>query len=224
MVASNLKSETMDLMQKRSAIEAQMDAIISRLCQPGGPGLSGNLVDSEGFPRSDIDIPVIRSERRQLTELRNDHTEITEKINQNIQVLHSAKPASSLSLSKDAGNTEVSNGQRSSVTTVALPSSNVSSTAMDIDANGGIPFALVDEIADASPAADDGLQLGDQVLKFGNVEGGDDLLHRLASEAQSNQGRPIPVVVTRHGTPVNLTVTPRSWHGRGLLGCHFRML
>ena len=47
MVASNLKSETMDLMQKRSAIEAQMDAIISRLCQPGGPGLSGNLVDSE---------------------------------------------------------------------------------------------------------------------------------------------------------------------------------
>lgn len=47
MVASNLKSETMDLIQKRTAIEVQMDAIISRLCQPGGPGLSGNLVDSE---------------------------------------------------------------------------------------------------------------------------------------------------------------------------------
>lgn len=121
------------------------------------------------------------------------------------------------------GNTEGSNGQRSSVTTVASPSSNGisqsdSSTTMDIDANGIIPFALVDEIADASPAADDGLQLGDQVLKFGNVEGGDDLLRRLASEAQINQGRPIPVVVMRHGTPVNLTVTPRSWQGRGLLG------
>lgn len=229
MVASNLKSETMDLIQKRTAIEVQMDAIISRLCQPGGPGLSGNLVDSEGFPRSDIDIPVIRSERGRLTELRNDHMEITEKINQNIQVLHSAKPASSLSLSRDAGNTEGSNGQRSSVTTVASPSSNGisqsdSSTTMDIDANGIIPFALVDEIADASPAADDGLQLGDQVLKFGNVEGGDDLLRRLASEAQINQGRPIPVVVMRHGTPVNLTVTPRSWQGRGLLGCHFQMM
>ncbi|XP_038889104.1 26S proteasome non-ATPase regulatory subunit 9 [Benincasa hispida] len=227
MVASNLKSETMDLMQKRTAIEAQMNAIISRLCQPGGPGLSGNLVDSEGFPRSDIDIPVIRSERGRLTELRNDHMEITEKINQNIQVLHSAKPASNLSLSRDAGNTEGSNG--SSVTTVASPSSNGisqsdSSTTMDIDANGGIPFALVDEIANASPAADDGLQLGDQVLKFGDVEGGDDLLRRLASETQSNQGRPVAVVVMRHGTPVNLTVTPRSWQGRGLLGCHFRMM
>lgn len=40
-------------------------------------------------------------------ELRNDHTEITEKINQNIQVLHSAKPACSLSLSRDAGNSEI---------------------------------------------------------------------------------------------------------------------
>lgn len=89
---------------------------------------------------------------------------------------------------------------------------------MDIDANCSIPFALVDEIADASPAADDGLQLGDQVLKFGNVEAGDDLLHRLASEAQTNQGRPIPVVVMRHGTPLNLILTPRSWQGRGLLG------
>lgn len=121
------------------------------------------------------------------------------------------------------GNTEGSNDQRSSVTTVTLPLSNGisqinSSTTMDIDANGSIPFALVDEIADASPAADDGLELGDQVLKFGNVEAGEDLLHRLASEAQSNQGRSIPVVVIRHGTPVNLTVTPRSWQGRGLLG------
>ncbi|XP_022969625.1 26S proteasome non-ATPase regulatory subunit 9-like [Cucurbita maxima] len=223
MVASNVKSETIGLMEKRSAIEAQMDAIISRLSQPGAPGLSGNLVDSEGFPRSDIDIPVILSERRRLTELRNDHTEITEKINRNIQVLHSVKPASSLSLSRDAGNTEGSNVTVASPTSNGISQSN-SSTTMDVDANVSIPFALVDEIVNASPAADDGLQLGDQVLKFGNVEAGDDLLHKLAFEAQSNQGRPIPVVVMRHGSTHNLTVTPRSWQGRGLLGCHFRML
>jgi hypothetical protein len=49
MVATNLKSETMALMEKRSAMEAEMNAIIDRLCQPGGPGLSGNLTDSEVF-------------------------------------------------------------------------------------------------------------------------------------------------------------------------------
>lgn len=47
MVATNLKSQTITLMAERSAMEAEMNAIIERLCQPGGPGLSGNLVDSE---------------------------------------------------------------------------------------------------------------------------------------------------------------------------------
>ena len=44
-----MKSETMTLMEKRTALEAQMNSIIDRLCQPGGPGLSDNLVDSEVF-------------------------------------------------------------------------------------------------------------------------------------------------------------------------------
>jgi len=47
MVGANLKAETMKLMEKRSALETEMNVIIDRLCQPGGPGLSGNLVDSE---------------------------------------------------------------------------------------------------------------------------------------------------------------------------------
>lgn len=47
MVATNLKAETMSLMDKREVIEGEMNAIIATLCQPGGPGISGNLVDSE---------------------------------------------------------------------------------------------------------------------------------------------------------------------------------
>ena len=77
---------------------------------------------------------------------------------------------------------------------------------------------MVDEINESSPAAEDGLQLGDQVVKFGNVESADNLLPRLAAEAQTNQGRPVPMVVIRQGAPFNLTVTPRPWEGRGLLG------
>ena len=80
---------------------------------------------------------------------------------------------------------------------------------------------MVDEIADASPAAEDGLQLGDQIVKFGNVEAGDNLLQRLASEAQNNQGSPVLVVLLRQGTIVNVPVTPRTWQGRGLLGYGF---
>ncbi|XP_027339493.1 26S proteasome non-ATPase regulatory subunit 9 isoform X3 [Abrus precatorius] len=215
MVATNMKAETMSLMDKRSALEAEMNAIIARLSQPGAPGLSGNLVDSQGFPRSDIDIPVVRAERRRLAELRNDHKEMTAKINQNIQILHSARLGTWASPFKNSD-------------TVASMPQNVllrqSPNSMDVDVLVSRPFAMVDEIADASPAVEDGLQLGDQILKFGSVEAGDNLLQRLSSEAQSNLGRAVAVVIMRQGTVINLTITPRTWQGRGLLGCHFRIL
>jgi hypothetical protein len=47
MVGTNVKAETNSLMDKRSALESEMNSIIARLSQPGAPGLSGNLVDSE---------------------------------------------------------------------------------------------------------------------------------------------------------------------------------
>lgn len=89
---------------------------------------------------------------------------------------------------------------------------------MDEDPVSGVPFMMVDEITDDSPAAEDGLQLGDQIIKFGNVGMGDEVVRRLASDAQSNEGRPVPLLIMRQGSPVNLTITPRQWHGRGLLG------
>ncbi|KAL7193443.1 hypothetical protein ACSBR2_025120 [Camellia fascicularis] len=121
------------------------------------------------------------------------------------------------------GNVEGSNNQDLSVNVDTSASShNVlhgnTISAMDVDVTVNIPFALVDEIAEASPAPEDGLQLGDQIVKFGNVESGDDLLPKLASEALSNQDREIPVVVLRQGALINLTVTPRAWQGRGMLG------
>ncbi|KAH7674975.1 26S proteasome regulatory complex subunit PSMD9 protein [Dioscorea alata] len=176
MVGANLKAETLALMEKRASLEAEMNAIIEILCGPGGPGISGNLVDAEGFPRSDIDIPAVRSQRHRLAAASSLHD----------------------------------------TTSQASP--------MDEGPVHRIPFAIIDEISDASPAAEDGLQLGDMIVKFGNVESGDSLHSRLALEAQSNEGHPVPLQIMRQGSLLNLTVTPKQWHGRGLLGCHFRML
>ena len=52
MGGANLKAETMALMDKRAAMETEMNSFVERLCNPGGPGLSGNLVDSEVTPTS----------------------------------------------------------------------------------------------------------------------------------------------------------------------------
>lgn len=210
-----MKAEAMKLMDQRSAMELEMNAIIERLCRPDGPGFSGNLTDSEGFPRADIDIPAVRADRHRLAELRNDHKNITEKMEQYIQVLHSARIAPVPSNTQNAA---------SNVASSNIIATNPATSAMDVDIVASRPFALVDEVTEASPAAEDGLQLGDQVVKFGNVDSGDNLLQRLAAESQTNQGRAIPVVVMRQGVPVNLSLNPRVWQGRGLLGCHFRVL
>lgn len=230
MVGTNLKAETMKLMDERANTEAEMDVIIQRLCQPGGPGLSGNLVDSEGFPRNDIDIPTVRADRRRLAELRNDHKIITEKIDQNIQVLHSARLTSTPSSVKDSDDiaglgvqgSTVNVGSSSSLGSYTVTAA--TSAAMDVDVVFSRPFAVIDEITEASPAAEDGLQLGDQVVKFGNVQSGENLLQRLAAEAQSNQGCAVSMTVIRQGGMTNVQVTPRVWQGRGLLGCNFRIL
>ncbi|KAM3269983.1 26S proteasome non-ATPase regulatory subunit 9 [Capsicum chacoense] len=230
MVGTNLKAETMKLMDERASKEAEMDVIIQRLCQPGGPGLSGNLVDSEGFPRTDIDIPTVRADRRWLSELRNDHKIMTEKIDQNIQVLHSARLASTPSSVKDSDDT-VDVGVQGSAVNIGSSSSPgnyiataATSAAMDVDVVFSRPFAVIDEITEASPAAEDGLQLGDQVVRFGNVQSGENLLQRLAAEVQSNQGCAVSMTVMRQGAVTNVLVTPRVWQGRSLLGCNFRIL
>lgn len=90
---------------------------------------------------------------------------------------------------------------------------------MDEDAGEAtLPIAVFDEVTEGSPAAMDGVLVGDQLLKFGSVDGGDNLLMRLAREGQDNEGRGLHVVVLRRGESVHLTVTPRRWSGRGLLG------
>ncbi|XP_021857671.1 uncharacterized protein [Spinacia oleracea] len=202
MVGTNLKEATVTQMDQRGAMESEMNAIIQRLCYSGGPGLSANLVDSEGFPRTDIDIPAVRADRQRLAELKIDHKDLTEKISQNIQLMHAAKLGPKFSTTTDSDNV----GMRST----AVPA--------DVHAISRLPFAVVDEIVEESPAAEDGLQLGDQLVKFGSVESGENLLSRLASEVQKNQGLATSVVVMRQGVLTSLHITPRTWRGNGLLG------
>ena len=98
------------------------------------------------------------------------------------------------------------------------------SAAMDIDVVFSRPFELIDEITEASPDAEDGLQLGDQVVRFGNVQPGENLLQCLAAKDQSNKGCVFTMTILRQGAMTNVQVTPRVWLGRGLLGCNFRIL
>lgn len=73
-----------------------------------------------------------------------------------------------------------------------------------------------------SPAAEAGLRIGDQVIRVGTATRSV-CAHSMAPVAQvvrDNQGAAVAVVVLRGAEQVSLSLRPRRWAGRGLLGCH----
>eukprot|EP00958_Prasinococcus_capsulatus_P012702 scaffold1280_cov379-Prasinococcus_capsulatus_cf.AAC.14 len=89
-------------------------------------------------------------------------------------------------------------------------------------------LGIIDSITEGSPAADDGLKIDDGLIRFGRVvRAGQDrepgqYLQQVAHELRAMEGRPVEVEVFREGRRHRLTLTPRSWAGQGLLGCHLQ--
>eukprot|EP01048_Picozoa_sp_COSAG05_P004999 COSAG05_NODE_287_length_12131_cov_3.148022_1_plen_70_part_00 len=60
------RAELRELSAQRKVIEVEMEALTEVLTQEGGPGLMGNLVDDEGYPRADIDVHGILIQRNRV--------------------------------------------------------------------------------------------------------------------------------------------------------------
>ena len=67
-----LQENLKNLSLKKKEIEDELKALEECLNAPGMPGLKGNLVDAEGFPRADIDIPQVRTMRGRMACLNTD--------------------------------------------------------------------------------------------------------------------------------------------------------
>lgn len=210
------------LVRQREAIEEEIKSITANLTGPGGPGLHGNLLDSEGFPRADLDIPSVRSQRHRIARLYTDHRNITDELE---ELLHSIfekgnvsniVPQSS-STNRKEGTPNNLQPQRSEFASVPLA---------PVDK----PFAVVDRIVPDSPADHAGLKDGDRIIAFANIS-----TETQASEAEAYRALAatvrdllyvsVPVAVERiqPGTDqtvmLHLNITPMPWDGPGLLGC-----
>eukprot|EP01069_Polyplicarium_translucidae_P011598 Polyplicarium_translucidae@DN4128_c0_g1_i1.p2 len=71
------------------SIEAEMEAQVAFLTAPGMPGVSGPLVDAEGFPRSDVDVHAVRTARHRLACLKTDLHSKLEETKAALEKLHS---------------------------------------------------------------------------------------------------------------------------------------
>mmetsp|Transcript_15357 Transcript_15357/g.30807 ORF Transcript_15357/g.30807 Transcript_15357/m.30807 type:complete len:109 (-) Transcript_15357:411-737(-) len=74
---------------KAKAIEAEIAALQETLeNMPGKPGLKGPLVDSEGFPRADVDVHTVRQHRHKIACLQTDHKAAMKEVEQGLYNYH----------------------------------------------------------------------------------------------------------------------------------------
>ncbi|KAF8123079.1 hypothetical protein K438DRAFT_1913225 [Mycena galopus ATCC 62051] len=177
------------LMLQKENIESQLQLQAGILSLNNGSTMDSPLIDSEGFPRADIDIYAVRNARVRIIELRNDLYAVVNALSLALQSVYD--PA------------------------LALPDP---PTQLE-----GKPFAKVDGVSPGSPAAEAGLQRNDLVIKFGELTQqsfSSSSLAPLVEVVAANQNRSIPLKVLRSDQNVFLSLTPKVWGGRGLLGCH----
>lgn len=219
------RTRALELMKEREGMEAEMTAIIETLTAPGAPGLSGNLVDAEGYPRADINIHTIRTQRHRLACLRTDHKLATDQIE---KLLHEALGPSPVEEAP-----EVVSPASASAGVSELPSAPVAAAGGAASSSGTNvpsapprpPFAVVDEVTADSPAAKAGLLVGDAIVAFGAISLSSmgtiaSAMSALPGCLREHENQSLEVGVNRGDTYVDLKLTPCKWSGHGLLGCH----
>lgn len=174
-------------------------------------------------------IYTVRTTRARIIRLRNDYKGLMSKIEDALHTHHAQARniASTQTAASSQGSPSVSSGQARGVSTLEAP------------------FAKVNSVVEKSPADTAGLQKGDKICRFGDVDWmNHEKLSKVAETVQRNEGvtrpparvrayyangkqRGIVVKIQRSTTAsanperLQLQLIPRSdWGGRGLLGCH----
>lgn len=83
------------------------------------------------------------------------------------------------------------------------------------------PILLVTMVMPASPAEDCGIRKDDEILEFGSINHDNFTeLKQVSDLVMHRQNQPIALKVKRQGRNLDITLIPKTWSGRGLLGCN----
>ena len=74
------RQDALKLNDEKIKIEKEISEWKSVLDSEQNVGMDGPLVDNEGYPRNDLDIPKIRMARHKIICLSNDHKDVMNKI------------------------------------------------------------------------------------------------------------------------------------------------
>ncbi|NXX77337.1 PSMD9 ATPase, partial [Urocolius indicus] len=185
-----------ELARRKEAVEEQLKACYELLDSQKGVGLSGPLVDAEGYPRDDIDLYQVRTARHNIICLQNDHKALMKQVEEALQQLHAREKEKHARDEAEAQAEAMGHKQ-------SLPQA----------------FARVNAVTPGSPASISGLQVDDEIVEFGSVNINNfQNLQNIATVLQHSQGSTLSVTVIRGGKKVYMGLTPKRWAGEGLLG------
>lgn len=188
----DVRNEMLALMRRKDEIEREIGSLYDILKSENNIGMKEPVVDSEGYPRSDVDVYLVRHTRHRIICLQNDHKALMKEIEAGLHLFHAQQRE------KNESNPDQGNGD-----TVMLS-----------------PFARVDRVESCSPAFNADLRVEDKIARFGSVVSSNftDMSH-IGSIVQHSIGKPIHVEVIRDDRMLNKTLVPSAWSGKGLLGC-----
>lgn len=198
------------LSAQRFSLETEAEAIHSELTSPGlngepPAGIKDSLIDSEGYPRGDVDIYNIKAKRKRLAEINTDHKALMKLIESELSKLHACKDYDVVVTATTAGAEGGTDKQQRT----------------DSSASTTVPLAVLDEILTGSPAADAGIKELDLLMRFGHVDSSTPgALNEIVALVKKSVGLRVPLVIKRGSETKSLILVPAVWGGRGLLGCH----
>lgn len=155
-------------------------------------------MDAEGFPRNDIDVREVRMARSQINSLQLDLKELLGEIERGLEEIH--KEGAHLTTESKPPRT-VDPQQGTSTSTK--------------------PIVIVNLVSPGSPSEEAGIQVRDKILSLGTINSHNFKdLAQIGDLVKSCQNKSVPVRILRDSATIELTLVPKPWSGRGLLGCN----
>ncbi|CAH8523095.1 unnamed protein product [Schistosoma mattheei] len=151
---NSIKLKYDGLVDEKNRIEKKLSELSEILRQNGNVGMDTPLVDDEGYPRSDIDVALIRITRNNIHCLNTDHKQIMLELE---SVLHEIHEYARQNPSKNV----LTDGNACS-----------SENKLSDDQSAQIvkkPFLKIDQISPNSIAEQADLKVGDRIVQFGSV-------------------------------------------------------
>ncbi|ALC47354.1 CG9588 [Drosophila busckii] len=210
MAAENTTKKRLEiLMAAKKQLEDQISKNGQILATNDNVGMSGPLIDAEGYPRNDIDVYQVRQARQNIICLQNDHKKLMDQIQTMLNQYHAEVSTTDPELVNRASALE-------------LNSEREPGGAMITEPPLTRVIVIVNLVSPNSPAEEAGLRVGDKIMRFGSINGNNfqNNLAQIGEVVRHMQNQNVQLKVKRQEQLIDLILVPKTWTGRGLLGCN----